>query len=108
LAHSSGRTCLPPPGSRYLDGIGDARVTLKIGVVLESSESLVGGQLKLGELYLIKGPHASLERGFWHRSHLERESDRIFRKTFLRRSLDNRRSCEVGAIQVCGQWYHEH
>ncbi len=79
----------------------------EIGLVFYPSESLVGGKLKLSELPLREGPHTSVESVFGNSPHLERESYRIFRKTFLRRGLHGRSPCQVGAIQVGGQGYHK-
>ena len=83
------------------------RCTSEIGLVLYPSESLISCQLKLSELRLGEGTHSSIESGLRNSPHLERESYRVFRETVLRRSVYGRRPCQIGAIQVGGQWYHK-
>jgi len=79
----------------------------EIGRVFDPSESLVGGQLKLSELRLSEDTHSRVESGLRNSPHLESESYRVFRETVYRRSVHGRCPCQVGAIQVGGQWYHE-
>jgi len=79
----------------------------EISLVFYPSESLVGGKLKLSELLLREGSHSSIESVLWNSPHLERESYRVFREAFLRRGLYDRSPCQVGAIQVGRQGYHE-
>ncbi len=79
----------------------------EIGLVFYPSESLVGGKLKLSELLLREGSHATVESVLWYSPHLERESYRVFREAFLRRGMYGRGPRQVGSVQVGGQGYHE-
>lgn len=71
---------------------------------LDTSEGFVGCQLELSDLLLRKGTDSGIESVLRHSPHLESESHRVFRKALLRRSLYNRRSCQIGSVQVGGQW----